>query len=276
MSISYNQVGSGYFRAMAIPILAGREFGSEDSAESPAVLVVNERFADRFWPGENAVGKTLVTGGIERTVVGVAKTGRYSTLGEDPRAYMYFPRSQLWTFGMTVHIRTSGDPAELAPLVREEVRQLDPLMPVADLRTMTNALGIILFPARLGGITLGLFGVLGMILAAVGIYGVMAYSVTRQTRDIGIRVALGAGRGQVLSMVIRRGMALVGLGLVLGLAAAAGVSTLTAGVLYGVEALEPVTFLGVPAILATVAFVAIVVPARRAASVEPMRALRSD
>jgi predicted permease len=276
MSISYNQVGAGYFRAMAIPILAGREFGSEDTAESPAVLVVNERFADRFWPGEDAVGKTLVTGGIERTVVGIAKTGKYSTLGEDPTAYMYFPQSQLWTFGMTVHLRTSGSPTELAPLVREEVRELDPLMPVADLRTMTNALGIILFPARLGGITLGLFGVLGMILAAVGIYGVMAYSVTRQTRDIGIRVALGAGRGQVLSMVVRHGMTLVGLGIVLGLAAAAGVSTLTAGVLYGVEGMEPVTFLGVPALLAAVALLAIVVPARRAASVEPMRALRSD
>jgi putative ABC transport system permease protein len=149
-------------------------------------------------------------------------------------------------------------------------------MPVADLRTMTNQMGIALFPARLGGVTLGLFGILGMILAAVGIYSVMAYSVTQRTREIGIRVALGANWGQVVRMVVKRGMGLVGIGVALGLAAALGTSSFMAGLLYGVSALDPATFIGVPGTLCVVALLASFIPAQRAAAVDPMKTLRAE
>ena len=189
---------------------------------------------------------------------------------------MYFPQAQDWSFPMTAHIRTAGDPNALAVSVRREVERLDAAMPVADVRTMTNTLGISLFPARVGGTALGIFGILGMILAAVGIYSVMAYSVSQRTREIGIRVALGADSGSVVGMVIKKGMTMVGVGVVLGAAIALGASRLMGNLIYGVSAVDPVTFLGVPGMLCAVALVATYLPARRAASVDPMRALRSE
>jgi len=276
MSIMYNQVTPGYFAAMGIAVLAGRPFGEEDSRDGAPVIIVNEKFADRFWPGENPIGKIVQTGGEDRVVVGVVKNGKYFSLGEEPRDFMYFAQPQVWSYPMTIHIRTAGDPAALAPLVRREVERLDPSMPVADLRTMTDQLGVALFPARLGGITLGIFGILGMILAAVGVYSVMAYSVTQRTREIGIRVALGAKWGQVVGMVVRKGMLLVGVGVGLGLAAAFGASRFMAGLLYGVSAMDPLTFIGVPGVLCAVALLASFIPAQRAASVDPMMTLRGE
>ncbi len=276
MSIGYNSATPDYFEAMGIPVHAGRGFSDEDTRDGRLVIVVNQHMADRFWPGESAIGKIVVTGGSEREVVGVVKTGKYQSLGEEPSDYMYFPHAQLWSFPMTVHLRTEGDPSVLARLVRQEVERLDPAMPVADLRTMNNQLGIALFPARLGGVTLGIFGILGMILAAVGIYSVMAYSVSRRRREIGIRVALGADRSRVVRMVLGKGMRLVGTGVVLGLGAAIFFSRFAHSFLYGVSALDPVTFLSIPALLCAVAGVANFLPARRAASVDPMNALRAD
>jgi predicted permease len=276
MSIMYNMVTPGYFAAMGIPVLAGRPYGEEDSRDGAPVIIVNEKFADRFWPGENAIGKIVQTAGEDRVVIGVVKNGKYFSLGEEPRDFMYFAQAQVWSYPMTIHIRTAGDPEALVPLVRREVERLDPSMPVADLRTMTNQLGVALFPARLGGITLGIFGILGMILAAVGVYSVMAYSVTQRTREIGIRVALGARWGQVVGMVVSKGMLLVGVGVGLGLVAALGASRFMAGLLYGVSAMDPLTFIGVPGVLCAVALLASFIPARRAASVDPMMTLRAE
>lgn len=177
---------------------------------------------------------------------------------------------------MTAHLRTTGDPNELAPLVRQEVQRLDASMPVADLRTMTNTLGVSLFPARLGGAALGIFGVLGMILAAVGIYSVMAYSVSQRTHEIGIRVALGAATGTVVGAVMRKGMTMVAVGVVVGAGIALGASRLMENMIYGVSAIDPITFLGVPGMLCGVALLATYLPARRAASIDPMRALRAE
>jgi predicted permease len=276
MSIRYNMVTPGYFAAMGIPMLVGRPFGAEDIRDGAQVIIVNQKFADRFWPGENAIGKIVETAGEERAVIGVVRTGKYFSLGEEPQDFMYFAQAQVWSFPMTIHVRSSGDPEELAPLVRREVQRLDSSMPIADLRTMSNQLGIALFPARLGGVTLGLFGILGMILAAVGLYSVMAYSVSQRTREIGIRVALGADWKQVVGMVVRKGMTLVAIGVVLGLGAALGASHFMASLLYGVSALDPVTFVGVPGLLIVVALLAAFLPARRAASVDPMLALRAE
>jgi len=276
MSISYNVVTPGYFAAMGIPVLAGRAFSEVDSRDGSPVLVINQKFADRFFPGENAVGKIVRTAGQDREVIGVVKSGKYRSLGEEPLDFMYLAQAQVWDFPMTVHIRTAGTPEALAALVRREVQRLDPAMPVADLRSMSNQLGIALFPARLGGATLGIFGILGMILAAVGIYSVMAYSVSQRVREIGIRIALGAPRGQVVSTVIRRGMVLVGLGVILGLGASLGASHFMASLIYGVSAVDPLTFFGVPGLLGVVALVATFLPARRAASVDPALALRAE
>ncbi|UCG86753.1 MAG: ABC transporter permease, partial [Gemmatimonadota bacterium] len=276
MSIRYNMVTPGYFAAMGIPVLAGRPFGEQDNRDGTPVIIVNQKFSDRFWPGENALGKIVQTAGEDRVVVGVVKTGKYFSLGEEPQDFMYFAQAQVWSYPMTIHTRTGGDPQALAPLVRREVQRLDSSMPVADLRPMTDQLGIALFPARLVGITLGLFGILGMILAAVGVYSVMAYSVTQRTREIGIRVALGANWRQVVGMVIRKGMFLVGVGVALGLLAALVASRMMAGLIYGVSAVDPATFLGVPTLLCAVALLASFLPARRAAGVDPMMTLRAE
>ncbi len=276
MSIRYNVVTPGYFDAMGIPVLSGRPFLEMDDRDGAKVMVVNQQFANRFWPGENAIGRTVHTAGEDKEVIGVVPTGKYWSLGEDPTAYMYFPQAQEWSFPMTAHIRTSGKPNALAASVRSEVQRLDSAMPVADLRTMTSTLGVALFPARLGGAALGIFGVLGMILAAVGIYSVMAYSVSQRTHEIGIRVALGAGSNNVVGMVIRKGMTMVGIGVALGTGIALGASRLMENLIYGVNAIDPVTFLGVPGILCAVALLATYLPARRAASVDPMKALRSE
>ena len=276
MSIRYNMVTPGYFAAMGIPVLAGRPFGEEDTRDGTPVIMVNQKFADRFWPGENALGKIVQTAGEDRVVIGVVKTGKYFSLGEEPQDFMYLAHAQVWSFSMTLHVRTAGDPEQLAPLVRREVQRLDASMPVADMRTMTSQLGIALFPARLVGITLGLFGILGMILAAVGVYSVMAYSVTQRTREIGIRVALGASWRQVVGMIVRRGMSLVGAGVAIGLLGAVGASRVMAGLLYGVSAVDPMTFIGVPALLCAVALLASFLPARRAAATDPMMTLRAE
>lgn len=276
MSVFHNEVTPGYFAAMGISMTAGRAFGEEDHSESLPVMIVNQQFADRFWPGENAVGKLVHTGGKDRRVIGVVTTGKYFSLGEEPLEFMYFPQAQQWTFPMTVHVRTVNDPQAFAPLLRQEVRRLDPTMPVADLRPMTDQLGVVLFPARIIGASLGIFGALGMILAAVGIYGVISYSMSRMTREIGIRVSLGALHTTILVSVVRKSMILVGLGVALGLTAAIGASRLLAGFIYGVDALDPLTFVGVPLVLAAVALIATMVPAWRAVSIDPAAVLRTE
>jgi predicted permease len=276
MSIRYNIVTAGYFEAMGIPLRAGRPLREEDDQDGRPVIVVNQHFVERFWPNETAIGKIVETAGEEREVVGVVPTGKYFSLGEEPQAYMYLSQAQVWSFPMTIHIRTAGGPETFAAMVRREVQRLDPAMPLADVRTMTNQLGISLFPARLGGATLGIFGILGLILAAIGIYSVMAYSVSQRTREIGIRVALGADHGNVVGMVVRKGMTLVAIGVVMGLAAAVAASRLMAGLIYGVSALDPLTFLGIPSLLCAIALLATYFPARRAASIDPMLALRAD
>src|SRR4051812_18730055 len=242
MSIDYNIVTPGYFAAMGIP-LRGREFTERDDSVSAGAVVVNQRMADRFWPGQDAVGKLIRHVGRDFRVVGVTPTGKYGSLGEAPLSYMYFPQAQLWNYQMTIHVRTTGDAAALAPALRAEVAALDADLPVSNLTTMTKALGFSLLPARLLGAVLGAFGALGLILAAVGMYGVMAYTVAQRTREIGIRMAVGAASEQVLGLVIRQGMRLVAVGSLIGLAAAAGAALLVRGMLYGAHAFDPITFI---------------------------------
>jgi predicted permease len=276
MSIRYNRVGPGYFEAMGIPLVRGREFTEEDRADGPGAIIVNQHFADRFWPGEDPIGKQVNSSGMERFVVGVVPTGKYQTLSEAPLDHQYFPLAQSFSGGGYLHVRTAGDPGSMIQPLREMVRELDPDLPIFDVKTMNTHLGIALMPARLAGIVLGAFGVLGLLLAAVGIYGVMAYSVAQRTREIGIRVAIGANQDDVTGMVVRQGFRLVLIGGGVGLLAALGVSQIIKRLLLSGRGLDPVSFLGVPLVLGAVALFATYLPARKAARVDPVRALKYE
>jgi ABC-type antimicrobial peptide transport system permease subunit len=189
---------------------------------------------------------------------------------------MYLPQRERFSSGMSLVARTSSDPQEVLQDIRAIVRNADPDMPVFDVRSMEDHMGLALLPARLGGTVLGLFGFLGLILAAVGIYGVMAYSVAQRKRELGIRVAVGADRARVVRLVLGEGMTLAVIGSALGLAGALAASRLVASLLYNVSAFDPMTFVGVPLLLVGVAFLAVYLPARKAAGIEPMRVLKTD
>ncbi len=276
MSIRYASVSPGYFEAMGIAIAAGRAFGAEDDSAAASRIIVNERFAERFWPGQPAEGRTVKVGGSDYTVIGVVPTGKYERLGEPPTEFMYFALRQMYGSGMTVVIRTAGDPQALVAVLRQEVRALNPNLPVANVRTLDSHLGIALLPARVTGVALAVFGVLGLLLAAVGMYGVMAYSVVQRTREIGIRMAVGAAARDVVLLLLRQGMTLVVIGIALGLVAAWVASQLLRTVLYGDGGFDPLTFTVVPLVLLLVSALATWAPARRAAHVHPAITLRAD
>jgi len=276
MGVQYNRVALGYFAALRIPIVRGRDFSARDDSSAPPVLVVNQAFVARFFRGGEALGRTVRVSGRDYTVVGVVPTGKYSRLGEPPTPFMYWAVAQNWTSGMTVFVRTAGDPAAAAATLRSEVAALDPDLPLANARTMNSHLGLALLPARLSGWALGVFGLLALGLASVGIYGVVAYSVAQRTREIGVRMALGASTSDAVTLVMRQGLAPVLLGTGIGLAGALAASRLIRSVLYGGSALDPVTFVAVPLVLVGVAMLATWIPARRAAAVDPVLALRQE
>jgi predicted permease len=276
MAIDYNTVSGGYFDAMGIAMQRGHTFAAQRDSGGPGELVINARFAQRFWPGLDALGRQVTVGGHTLTVVGVVPTGKYHGLGEGPLAYMYLDQRQYWHADFTMNVRTGADPALIAQFVRDEFSALDPNLPLTNVRTMNNILGIALLPARVAGATLGIFGLLGLVLASAGMFGVMSFSVSQRTREIGIRMALGARQDAVLGLVVREGMRLVGIGTAVGLAGAFALSRLLRNLLYGADATDPVTFVGVPILLGVVALVAVLVPARRASTVDPIVALRGD
>jgi len=268
---------------MGIPLLRGRDFSAQDREGAPGVVIISEAFARRFWHGEDSLGKRIsirAANGPFLEVIGVAKDGKYVTLGEDPRSMMYLPLLQNHETGMTMHIRTIGDPMSIVAGVRSSVASLEKNLPTYDMRTMNEQLSSSLFPARMGATLLAAFGLLALLLAAVGIYGVMGYSVARRTREIGIRMSLGAQRGDVLKMVLKEAMTLVGVGIVIGLSGAFLVTSLMVSsllsFLYGVNVTDPITFAGTSLLLTGVALVASFVPARRATKVDPLVALRHE
>jgi len=276
MSVNYNIVSPGYFNTLDMRLLRGRDFTARDDSTAEAAIIVNQRFVERFWTGQDPIGKRIKTGGRDRTIIGVVATAKYFSLGEEPRPFMYLPLGQIHRTALAIHVRTAGDPARFAPRLRAEVAAMDPDLPLTDVRTMNNFLGVALFPARIVGAVLGVFGVLGLLLAAVGMYGVMSYSVSQRTREIGIRMAIGAARREVVSLVMRQGMTLVLLGAAIGLAGALAAARLLHGILYGSGGIDLVAFTAVPAVLLCVAMLAIWIPARRAASVDPIKALRTE
>jgi macrolide transport system ATP-binding/permease protein len=273
MSLDFNIVGQDYFETMGIPVLQGRGFTDQDNADGRPVMVINEHMAHRFWPGQDAIGKIVHASGADREVVGVVANGKYRSLGEPQLDYMYFPEAQVYSPVMSLHVRTDGDPSTFVSRIRTAVREIDPAIPVFDVQTMNTHLGLALMPARMAGVILGIFGALALFLAAIGIYGVMAYSVTRRAREIGIRMALGADRGQVVKMVISQGGRLIAIGTAIGLAGGFVVGHFVQGLLYGVPAADAITFVGVPVLLVGIALLATYVPARRAAAIDPMESI---
>ena len=279
MGVHTNTVGPDYFRTMGIQLLRGRDFDASDTAGRPGAVVVNEAFARRYWPGKDPIGRHVRLGdesGSPAQVVGVVRDGKYVTLGEDPKPFFYVPFLQRYESGATLHVRTTGDPRGLLEAMRREVRALDPSLPVFDEKTMTDHLGLSLLPARLAAGVLGLFGFVALTLAAVGIYGVMAQAVRQRTRELGVRMALGARPADLLSMVLGQSMRVALLGLAIGLLAALGLARLVTSLLYGIGAADPATFVVIPALLAAVALLASFVPARWAMKVDPMVALRHE
>jgi len=276
MSLYTADATPGYFAAMGTPVTAGREFEERDDSASVPSLIINQKFADRFWPGQSPLGKTVHTAGKDRTVIGVVPTGKYQRLGEDPAPFMWLAHNQHWNAGQVIVVQLKGDPTAFIPTLRAEVRALDAELPVVDVKTMDEHLGIALLPARLAGTVLGIFGLLGLLLASVGVYGVMSYSVSQRTREIGIRMAVGAAQGDVIKLVMRQGLTLVLIGVIIGLAGALGASQLLKSVLYGGQMVDPLTFSAVPLLLIAVAALATWIPSRRAAALDPLVALRHE
>ncbi|HEX8140380.1 MAG TPA: ABC transporter permease [Pyrinomonadaceae bacterium] len=274
-----NTVGMKYFETLGIPVLRGRDFSTSDQENSVHVVVINEAMAKRFWPGQDALGKRFKFFGDEfqTEVVGVVRNSDSTQLGEDPpRPVAYLPLSQSFAPAVTLYVRTEADPTTVLATVRREVQAIDPNLPLVAVSTISEVLNQVLWAPRMGAVLLAVFGLLALILAAVGIYGVLGYTVTQRTHEIGLRMALGAQRSDVLKMVVRQGMILTLIGVAVGVGVAFVLTRFMESMLYGVAATDPVTFIGVPLVLALVALLACLIPARRATRVDPMIALRHE
>jgi putative ABC transport system permease protein len=281
-SAMYASIDVDYFATMGIPLLAGRDFTVQDKPDSTLAVIVNETFVRRLLPAakslDEAVGKRFSSqiGGRKWQIVGIAKDGKYFSIGEAYQPFVYFALRQEYESSTTLLVRATGDSNAVLTAVRNAVQEMDASLPIFDVKTFEEHLGLSLFPARVAAGFLGAFGLVALLLAAIGIYGVTSYGVAQRTREIGIRIALGAARKDVILMIVRHGMVLTGIGIGIGIVGAIALTRLMEAVLYGISATDFVTFTSVSLILAGVVFVAGYLPARRAARVDPMRALRYE
>jgi predicted permease len=279
MAFDANTVGPRYHETMGIRVVAGRGFTEQDRAGAPGVVIINETMARRFFPGENALGKRLRrgTGAPPLEIIGVARDIKHHDLTEEPIPHFDLPALQQGYGGYTNFVvRVKGRAADLVSTVRDEMLALDPSLPVWDISPMSEQVGKALSGMRLASTLIGVFGLVALLLASIGLYGVMAWMVSRRTREIGVRMALGARGPDVLKLILKQGMLLVGIGVVAGLCVAFIATRLVESLLYGVSRTDPVTFAMVALLLAVVALLACWIPARRATKVDPMIALRHE
>jgi predicted permease len=276
MEVEYNDVSPGYFRTMQIPLIAGRAFADSDTNKSELVVIVNEVFAKRYWPNQDAIGKRLKATKKWFTVVGVAQNSDYDDLGEKPKPFFYLPLAQDYDAGATIELRVFGNPMAYVRSAEDAVHSLDANLPLFDLATLDSRIELATTTQRMGGTFVGGFGLVALILAAIGIYGVLAYTTRQRTHEIGLRMALGADRGNVFRLVLGQGARLALVGIAIGLAASFALTGALSSQLFNVSATDPLTYAGVALLLCAVALLACYLPARRAAKVDPMVALRYE
>ena len=278
-TIMTNVVGPGFFNTMQIPFVEGRDFDERDQPKTQGVIVVNQKMAEMLWPGESAIGKRVFIGTESRDaleVIGVVKTGKYRALAEDPKPFFYYTMGQRRPAGMALVVRGSVDPRSLVGPIRGEVQALDRRVPVYAVKTMSEHMTYALWAPNMAASFSLAFGVLAVLLSAVGLYSVMAYVVSQRTREVGIRMALGADRSHVLKMITKQGMWLAGIGVGIGMVLSLALVRVLSSLLIGVSGYDPLIFVLVPLLLGSVAFVASYLPARRATKVNPLIALRYE
>jgi putative ABC transport system permease protein len=272
-------VTPAYFKALRIPLIKGRVFADSDGPQAPPVLLINKAMADRFFPNEDAIGKRLQLGinNFAGQIVGIVGNVKHVGLDAEVNDEVYLPYSQApFSIDMTLLVRTSGDPMSLAGAMRNELATVDKQISIGKVRTMDTIMAESVAQHRFRTLLLGLFGVSALLLASVGIYGVMSYAVTQRTKEIGIRMALGAQVSDVRKLVMRNGMTLALIGVAIGLAGAYGLTRLMTSLLFGISATDAWTFVGVSAVLMAVALIACYIPARRATKFDPLVALRYE
>jgi putative ABC transport system permease protein len=276
----FESVSPDYFKTLRIQIVRGRTFDAEDRIGKPPVVMIDEKLADRCFPGQDPIGQQITedphkADSAKYTIVGVVRTVRHNDLVDAPKlAELYFPISQRPELGMTILLRAKGEPLQLVSATREAVQSIDPNLPVFNIRTMAGQLNNEVVTQRLSVILVGLFSVLALLLAAVGLHGVLAYSIAQRTREIGIRIALGAESQSILSLVVRQGLTIVGIGLAAGILSSMILTHLIRSLLYGVSGTDPVALLTSVGVLGLAAFLACLVPALRAIRINPIIALR--
>lgn len=275
--IEHSRVGPGYFEALEIPLLSGRGFRESDREDSRPVAVVNTEMAERFWPDGDAIGREFLReDGSGVTIVGVARTGKYRFPGEDPTPFIYLSYAQAPTVRTTVLLRTRGEPEALAPAIRREVWAMAPDLPIQELQPLREAISISVLPQRMAASVAGVLGLIGLVLAGLGIYGIVAYAVSRRARELGVRLCLGAERSDLMASVIWDGLKLAGAGIALGLGLAFFVTRFLESFLFGVEANDPLTFGGISLLLVLIALLACYVPARSVVRIEPVVAAKAE
>ncbi len=274
----YTIVTPRFFEALQIPLLRGRQFTDLDRQDAPGVIIINDALAQRYWPNEDPLGKRFTVGFEKspRSIIGIVATIKQTTLSDSGRPAMYLPHLQRPTGGMSILVRTNGDPLSLVSSVRNEIRAVDPSIPVTNVRTMDEIFSTSVAQQRFSMLLVGLFGSLALVLAAIGIYGVMAYTVTQRQHEIAVRIALGAKSSQVWQMVLKDGLLLAVTGVGIGVGGAFALTRLMSSLLFEVKATDVQTFATVSALLIFVALVACLVPARRATKVDPLVALRYE
>jgi putative ABC transport system permease protein len=280
LAVTSSVVSAGYFDTMGIGIVRGRPFGPGDVDGSPRVVIVNEAMAKKYWPSRDAIGATVTLAAktpVKAQVVGIARTSKTRDVTEPPQPFLYLPLEQSTQTGMALFVETDGDPAALSSAVRGQVRGLDPNQPIHDVRTMASHFEQqALWGVRLIAEVIGAVGIIGLALSVLGLYGVMAYSVSQRTREIGIRMAVGASEWRVLGMVLRQGATLTAVGVAVGFALTLASSTVVGGLLNGVNPRDPAIYAAALTVLCAVTLAAAYVPARRAAKVDPQHALRCE